>query len=90
MRCVGGEHDPWFVARKDIVSNTLYVVQGTSILTQSPASHGSRPSFCSGRSPEAGRLSAKTRYRQEDAACDLAMLGADELPLHLPRRRNGR
>src|SRR3989344_989252 len=24
----GGEHEPWFVARKDIEKNTLYVVQG--------------------------------------------------------------
>jgi tRNA-specific 2-thiouridylase len=82
----GGEHDPWFVARKDIVNNTLYVVQGHEHpWLQSPHLTARDLSFCSGRSPEAGRLSAKTRYRQEDAACDLAMLGPDELLLHFPQ-----
>jgi tRNA-uridine 2-sulfurtransferase len=74
---VGGIKDssgePWFVGRKDMANNTLYVVQGHDHpwLQQGSltADHthwiaGSAPS------PELS-LGAKTRYRQNDAACDL-------------------
>ncbi|MCM5679051.1 tRNA 2-thiouridine(34) synthase MnmA [Schlegelella sp. S2-27] len=68
----GGDHDPWFVARKDIEHNTLYVVQGhdhpwllAHTLTADDAS------WVGGAAPAVGALAAKTRYRQEDAACTL-------------------
>ena len=67
-----GEHAPWFVARKDMASNTLYAVQGHDhpwLL-----SHELRfdnASWCAGIAPEAGSYTAKTRYRQQDAACEL-------------------
>ena len=68
----GGEHAPWFVARKDMAANTLWVVQGhehpwlmSSQLSAQDAS------WISGHAPVAGPLAAKTRYRQTDAPCTL-------------------
>jgi tRNA-specific 2-thiouridylase len=68
-----GSGEPWFVARKDMASNTLWVVQGhdhpwlmSERLTALDAA------WVSGDPPVAGtRLAAKTRYRQSDAACTL-------------------
>jgi tRNA-specific 2-thiouridylase len=69
----GGEHAPWFVARKDMESNTLWVVQGHDhpwlLSTQLQADD---LSWIAGTPPAAGRLYAKTRYRQQDAICDLS------------------
>lgn len=69
----GGEHTPWFVARKDLATNTLYVVQGhdhpwllSSTLT------ADNLSWCAGSAPEKAHFGAKTRYRQADAGCDFA------------------
>jgi len=65
----GGEHAPWFVARKDMQSNTLYVVQGHehpwllshSLIADDISWTGTPPGY--------GGFGAKTRYRQADAAC---------------------
>ena len=74
----GGEHAPWFVARKDLQTNTLWVVQGhdhpwllSHTLSALDASWvaGSAPS--NGPSPSSPGLAAKTRYRQSDSACGL-------------------
>jgi tRNA-specific 2-thiouridylase len=68
----GGEHAPWFVARKDMQTNTLWVVQGhahpwlqSSLLTALNAS------WVAGSSPAEWALAAKTRYRQSDAPARL-------------------
>ncbi len=69
----GSEHEPWFVARKDLERNTLYVVQGHEhpwLLASGLAADDT--SWIAGHAPAAGRIAAKTRYRQEDAACELA------------------
>lgn len=66
-----GSGEPWFVAGKDMASNTLYVAQGHDHpwLLSSTLVTGN-PSWVSGTAPEANaRLAAKTRYRQADAAC---------------------
>jgi tRNA-uridine 2-sulfurtransferase len=69
----GGEHAPWFVARKDIASNTLIVVQGHDhALLQSLRLRALDASWVAGAPPGAARHSAKTRYRQADAACALS------------------
>ncbi|MFO0145221.1 MAG: tRNA 2-thiouridine(34) synthase MnmA [Betaproteobacteria bacterium] len=68
-----GSGEPWFVARKDMASNTLWVVQGhdhpwlmsTHLVAQDAAWTGAAP-------PVGAVLSAKTRYRQTDAACTVA------------------
>jgi tRNA-specific 2-thiouridylase len=68
----GGDHDPWFVARKDIERNTLYVVQGHGHpWLLSHTLQADDVSWIAGRAPADGRIAAKTRYRQADAACAL-------------------
>ncbi len=79
----GGEHEPWFVARKDMEHNTLWVVQGhehpwllsTQLRAQSV-------SWCAGTAPSNDMLSAKTRYRQTDAPCQLQKLDVDDFSLN--------
>jgi tRNA-specific 2-thiouridylase len=68
----GGDHAPWFVARKELATNTLRVVQGhdhpwllSHRLTATDLA------WCAGAPPAPGALAAKTRYRQADAACTL-------------------
>ena len=66
----GGEHTPWFVARKDLATNTLYVVQGHDhpwLLSDQLTADNL--SWCAGTAPSEGTYGAKTRYRQADAAC---------------------
>ena len=71
-----GEHEPWFVARKDMDSNTLWVVQGHEHpWLQSTVLQAQDCSWVAGKAPVAGTLAAKTRYRQADAACMLAGVG---------------
>lgn len=66
----GNEHAPWFVARKDIEKNTLWVVQGHDHpWLLSPALRAQDASWISGSAPRAAALAAKTRYRQADAPC---------------------
>ncbi|MEN9376602.1 MAG: hypothetical protein RL710_1759 [Pseudomonadota bacterium] len=68
----GGEHTPWFVARKDMEKNTLWVVQGHDhpwLLSQTLSAQDA--SWVSGSAPSAGSLASKTRYRQLDAPCTL-------------------
>jgi tRNA-specific 2-thiouridylase len=65
-----GEHAPWFVARKDIAKNTLWVVQGHDHpWLQSCALEADDVSWIAGEPPSRGRYAAKTRYRQADAPC---------------------
>ena len=69
----GGDHAPWFVARKDMEKNTLWVVQGHEHpWLLSSALHADDASWVSGAAPSAGELASKTRYRQADAPCTLA------------------
>src|SRR3954465_15554758 len=69
----GGEHAPWFVARKDLAKNTLWVVQGHDhAWLQSSALEADDASWIAGEPPAPGRYAAKTRYRQADAACTFA------------------
>ena len=83
---VGGRQDgsgqPWFVARKDLSDNTLWVVQGHDhpwLLTDRLVATSAA---WVGAAPEAGRhLSAKTRYRQADAACTVLDAGSGRLEL---------
>ncbi len=67
-----GAHEPWFVARKDMATNTLWVVQGHDhVWLQSTELSAQDCSWVAGNAPAAGHLAAKTRYRQADAPCDL-------------------
>jgi tRNA-uridine 2-sulfurtransferase len=67
-----GEHTPWFVARKDMEKNTLWVVQGHDHpWLQSHALTADNLSWVAGDSPSSAILNSKTRYRQADAPCQL-------------------
>ncbi len=84
----GGEHEPWFVARKDIENNTLYVVQGHDHpWLQSLELAADEASWVAGEAPAPGAMAAKTRYRQADAACVLkaGANGAFELAFQEPQ-----
>jgi tRNA-specific 2-thiouridylase len=73
----GHEHAPWFVARKDMAGNRLFVVQGHDHpWLQSRRLRASDMSWVAGEPPLPGRtLGAKTRYRQDEAACVLGLDG---------------
>jgi tRNA-specific 2-thiouridylase len=75
----GGAHAPWYVAHKELQTNTLYVVQGHGHpWLQSSWLQADDLSWVAGQAPEVnGALAAKTRYRQTDAPCALALCGAD-------------
>ena len=67
-----GTSDAWYVARKDIVTNTLYVVQGhdhPGLL--SPSLKAQQASWIAEESPTIENLAVKTRYRQKDIPCQL-------------------
>ncbi len=71
-----GDHAPWFVVRKDMATNTLWVVQGHDHrLLQFGALQAADASWVSGMVPPDGGLAAKTRYRQVDAPCQLKHAG---------------
>jgi len=73
-------HEPWFVARKDMGNNTLWVVQGHDHpWLLSPRLHADDASWVAGEPPAPGRYGAKTRYRQADAACDFNRRGGDPI-----------
>jgi tRNA-uridine 2-sulfurtransferase len=68
----GGDHAPWFVARKDMATNTLWVVQGHDHpWLLSPQLTAQDASWTAGTPPASAPLAAKTRYRQADARCNL-------------------
>ena len=84
----GGEHAPWFVARKDMQTNTLWVVQGHDHpWLQSHSLQALDASWIAGVAPEETALAAKTRYRQHDASCMLvhASLQGFELRFDQPQ-----
>jgi tRNA-specific 2-thiouridylase len=69
-RGVDGDSDPWYVARKDVENNTLYIVQGHDHpWLLSPALSADQISWVAEEAPQIQLLSAKTRYRQADVPC---------------------
>ena len=78
----GGDHAPWFVARKDMQTNTLWVVQGHEhpwLLSNELSAQDA--SWVAGQAPGATALAAKTRYRQLDAPCRFQATSADTFQL---------
>jgi tRNA-specific 2-thiouridylase len=80
---IGGGKDssgePWFVAGKDMANNRLIVVQGhdhPALLK--PQLDALEMHWISGHAPDTTcGYAAKTRYRQQDAGCHIALTGAD-------------
>ena len=78
-----GAHAPWFVASKDMDTNTLWVVQGHDhprLQTRQLCAQDA--SWIAGIAPPASTLHAKTRYRQSDAACDLTEITGNGFTLN--------
>ena len=76
----GGDGEPWFVAHKDPVKNELIVVQGHDhpLLLRDAVEIGNTH-WISGTDPHTHWVyAAKTRYRQDDAACSLGWLRGGE------------
>jgi tRNA-specific 2-thiouridylase len=83
-----GDHAPWFVARKDLENNTLWVVQGHDHpWLQSHRLQANDLSWVAGEPPHANDttgesfLAAKTRYRQSDAPCHCTYAGENGIQL---------
>jgi tRNA-specific 2-thiouridylase len=75
----------WYVGKKDLASNTLYVVPGHehAWLLRNHLEAG-QASWVSGTPPITGIYSAKTRYRQLDARCKFDAVNADQFMLNFP------
>jgi tRNA-specific 2-thiouridylase len=77
-----GSGEPWFVARKDMVRNTLWIVQGhdhpwllsRELVAQMASWTGPRPDI-------GARYGAKTRYRQADATCTVVAIDGESFTL---------
>jgi len=79
----GGEHAPWFVARKDMQTNTLWIVQGHEHpWLQSSSLQAQDASWTAGTAPATGDMAAKTRYRQSDAPCQVRDASMQGFSLH--------
>lgn len=84
---VGGMQDstgePWFVAKKDLAENTLWICQGHDhpwLLAHELTAV--KPSWISGKAPEFKEgITVKTRYRQKDGACRIASMSGDAFTL---------
>jgi len=77
-----GNGDPWFVAKKDMASNTLFIVQGHEHpWLLKPTLVASQISWTSDTPPALGAYTAKTRYRQVDGPCVLSSLNPESFSL---------
>ncbi|HET9747718.1 MAG TPA: tRNA 2-thiouridine(34) synthase MnmA [Casimicrobiaceae bacterium] len=80
---IGGKRDgdalPWYVAGKDMARNALIVVQGREHpLLYRRDVRANDVHWIAGESPQLpARLSAKTRYRMPNAACEVRIAGDD-------------
>jgi tRNA-specific 2-thiouridylase len=88
---IGGRRDgagePWYVAGKDLATNTLTVVQGRNherLLRNRLLAEDA--SWVAGEPPAAAEipLGAKTRYRQPDCACRMKLSGGGAFELDFP------
>jgi tRNA-specific 2-thiouridylase len=79
----GEEGEPWFAAGKNLARNELIVVQGHEHPLLLSSQVDAADLSWIGAPPETGkRYSAKTRYRQQDAACVVQMLTDETMTLH--------
>ena len=74
-----GEHDAWYVARKDMATNVLYVVSGhdhAALLVNEVTI--TNTNWISDELPHTHWVyTAKTRYRMPDAPCDIERIDAE-------------
>ena len=80
---IGGDGEPWFVAAKNLATNELIVVQGHQHpLLLKRTLRAEQLSFGQNTLPKEGRYSAKTRYRMQDADCELIYVNEQTIELH--------
>ena len=82
VKAGGGEHEPWYVARKELERNVLRVVQGHDhpwLLSRTLVADDC--SWIAGAPPATGALAAKSRYRQADADCSYRPLDGGRFAL---------
>ncbi|MFY2764964.1 tRNA 2-thiouridine(34) synthase MnmA [Arenimonas sp. MALMAid1274] len=81
---------PWYVVGKDVAANVLYVDQGTDSPYLLSSHLQTETAHWIAGSPPAARFSctAKTRYRQDDQACEVTLDGDGALSVAfaLPQR----
>lgn len=81
----GGDHAPWFVARKDLETNILWVVQGHNHpWLNYGALQSQDASWVSGYAPALGTYTSKTRYRQADSATVLKQAESNHFEMTFP------
>ncbi|WNO11250.1 tRNA 2-thiouridine(34) synthase MnmA [Teredinibacter sp. KSP-S5-2] len=69
----GAKEEPWFVAEKNLDTNTLIAVQGDHPLLYAPALEAEQIHWINNETkPDGFRCTAKTRYRQPDQHCTLS------------------
>lgn len=81
----GGEHQPWFVARKELDTNVLRVVQGHDhpwLLSHQLDADSA--SWVAGEPPAVGRYGSKTRYRQPDSPAVISQAVGGHFRLDFP------
>jgi tRNA-specific 2-thiouridylase len=78
---IGGAGEPWYVADKRMDTNELVVVQGHDHpLLMKKSLAATEPSWIAGAAPAAPSThTAKTRYRQADAPCELTRVLESEI-----------
>jgi len=83
---IGGAGEAWYVAEKRLAANELVVVQGHDHpLLLSNSLEAGAASWIAGEAPaERSSHTAKTRYRQADAACTLAAVRESEIAVDFP------
>jgi len=76
----GASESPWYVVRKDLENNRLFVAQGHDHpWLFHPSLMASQLNWINGEAPlEPVSLTAKIRYRQPDQACTLVPMGNGE------------
>ncbi|MEM9304174.1 MAG: tRNA 2-thiouridine(34) synthase MnmA [Pseudomonadota bacterium] len=85
---IGGRADssgvPWYVVHKDLDRRILYVAEGVDHpMLQARTLTASQLTWVAGHLPaERFRCAAKTRYRQPDQACEVALTAEDRLEVH--------
>ena len=81
-----GSSEAWYVARKDVENNTLYVAQGHDhpwLLAS--ALEADQASWVAGAAPDLSELSVKTRYRQTDVPCQFQARNSEQFSLRFPQ-----
>ena len=78
---IGGPGEAWYVAAKDLVRNELMVVQGhnhPALMTQTVTAN--TLDWVDGQGLTVGsRVTAKTRYRQQDQTCKVIDIETDQI-----------